>query len=211
MANIIFDFDGTLADTFPLIVDVAYNLSSTTKRLNNQALEERRQLPLLRAVNSLGIPWWRMPPVILLTRHHLTPRMQEVPAFDGVPAMMRALHDAGHRLFVLTSNYRQNVRAFLVHHKLQDYIEDIETVRYANVPIKAWAFRRLAKRHNLTPTNTYVVGNEALDIQAGQRAGMHTVGVLWGGVSRAVLEGAQAGVLIRSPRELPAICAKAAQ
>lgn len=205
MANLIFDFDGTLADTFPLIVDVSYSISPKTRRLPDEKIAELRQLPLLTALRQLGISQRYIPLLILFVRRRLTPRMQEVSPYDGILPMLRQLHKAGHRMFVVTSNYKENVGIFLKHYKLDSYFTDTETVFLASKGTKTRAIRRLIKRYQLDPTDCYYVGNEALDTHAAHRVGIHSVAVNWGGFDQEILRKTKPFAIIDKPSELPGL------
>jgi phosphoglycolate phosphatase len=208
--TLIFDFDGTLADTFPLVVDVSYRLSPHTRRLPEKELADLRQLPLLTAMRRLGISHWYMPSLIVFVRRRLTPRMKEVDPYEGILPMLRELRKAGHDLFIVTSNYKENVDIFLKHHKVDHLFSGIETVFYASKRTKTRAIRRLIRHHQLQPTECYYVGNEALDTHAAQHVGIHSVAVTWGGFDINALKAARADALIDHPRELTAFIAKQA-
>src|SRR5688572_14303538 len=141
MANVVFDFDGTLADTFPTLIDVAYRLSPRTRRLPPERIAELRRLPLLTAMRQLGIPLYHLPLLMLFTRRHLRSRMHEAPPYDDVGAMLKGLQKSGHRLFILTSNYKENIESFLKHHHLEKLFTDIQTVRYATTWTKTRALK----------------------------------------------------------------------
>lgn len=202
MANVIFDFDGTIADTFPLVVDVSYKLAPGTKRLPSRKIDRLRELPLLTAMRRLGIAYWYMPILMLFVRRRMTPRMAEVPPCDGVVPMLRALQDAGHRMYVLTSNYRENVQIFLKHHKMERFFGEVGTVYYASTGVKTRAIKKMLKRNMLDPKESYYVGNEALDVEAADRAGIKGVATTWGGFNEAALRKVKPFAIIDKPTEL---------
>jgi phosphoglycolate phosphatase len=202
MASVIFDFDGTLADTFPLIVDVSYRLSPGTRRLPNEQIAVLRRLPLLTAVRRLGISRWYVPLLILFIRRRLTPRMQEVPACEGVLPVLHKLHKNKHRLLVLTSNYKENVEIFLKHQGVDKSFTEVATVQYASTGSKTRALKKLIKRHNLRLKDCYYVGNEALDMEAAERVGIRGVATTWGGFSQKALKKTKPFAIIDKPSEL---------
>lgn len=202
MANVIFDFDGTLADTFPAVIDVAYRLSPRTRRLPPDAITELRRLPLLTALRQLGIPLHHLPLLILFTRKRLKPYMQETPPYDGVAAMLKVLHKRNNRLFVLTSNYRENVEIFLRYNTLGKFFEDIQTVAYANTWTKTRALKRMMRQYGLKASETYHVGNEALDMRAADRVGIRGVATTWGGFDLGTLKKTKPFAIIDKPAEL---------
>lgn len=208
MASIIFDFDGTLADTFPLIVDVSYKLSPRTKRLPEQKLRELRRLPLLVALLRLGIPWLYVPRLAMSTRSHLRDSMLDAEPFEGIPGMMQTLHAQGHRLFILSSNYPENIRLFLTHHRLGNCVSGIEGVYWATAWTKASALKAMIKKYKLNPRSCYHVGNETLDIKAANRAGIRGIAVTWSGYDIKALERAKPFAIVQSPKAIAGALAK---
>ena len=203
---IIFDFDGTLADTFPLVVDVAYKLTGA-RRLPAEEIEKLRRLPLLKAVPQLGMRRRSVFTLILSTRAHMYPRMHEVPPFAGVPELVKELHEAGYRLLVLSSNRRRNVRAFLQAHQLEQYFEDEVSVLYGNVFFKAHGLRKLLRRKHVRAADCAYIGNEPLDMQAAERVGMRAIATTWSGQARSELADTRPSAIIDKPAELSGVLA----
>ncbi|HKU18274.1 MAG TPA: HAD hydrolase-like protein [Candidatus Saccharimonadales bacterium] len=201
MATIIFDFDGTLADTFALVVDVSYELTGVP-RLPAEKLERLRAVPILQAVQALGAPRWLLWRQILQTRARMLPRMHTVQAFSGIPELLHALHSAGNRLYVVSSNQEQNVRAFLKARKLEAYIDGVGEVLYSNVFYKVRGLKKLVRRMHQAPADCVYVGNEAVDVLAAKRAGMRAIGVTWSGQHKASLQTANPDAIVNTPKEL---------
>jgi phosphoglycolate phosphatase-like HAD superfamily hydrolase len=199
--TIIFDFDGTLADTFSLVVDVSYEIAGA-KRLPPEQIAPLRRLPLLRAVRALGISWWQVPKLILLTRRRMFSRIHEVPVFPGMSETLRQLDAAGYTLCILTSNHRRNAQATLRAHGLAQYFSDIVSVPYGNVFFKIYGMRKLVHRNHLKTDNCYYVGNEVLDMHAAERAGMHAIATSWGGHDRDELAATEPFAIIDKPKDL---------
>ena len=128
--------------------------------------------------------------------------MQEVPPYDGIEAMVKALNKSGGKLFVLTSNYKENVELFLHHYKLKPFFTDIQTVAYATTWTKTRALRSMMRQYDLKDGDTYHVGNEALDMRAAQRVGIRGVAVTWGGFNLEALKKTKPFAIIDKPSEL---------
>ncbi|RMF81232.1 MAG: HAD family hydrolase [Nitrospirae bacterium] len=60
-------------------------------------------------------------------------------------------------------------------------------------------------RHGADPARTWMVGDGAVDIEAGRAAGVRTVGCLYGFRTEAELRAARPDALIRDLRELPGL------
>ncbi|HSX29121.1 MAG TPA: HAD hydrolase-like protein [Candidatus Saccharimonadales bacterium] len=199
--TLIFDFDGTLADTFPLVVEVSYQLSGA-KRLKKTEIDKLRSLPLLQAVRKLGISRWHIPRLILKTRPSMYPHMSGVSPFPGIEDMLRQLYNDGHRLFVLSSNRRGNVWAFLRAQKMDHYFTDVVSVFYGNSFYKVYGMHKVLKRWRLKREDTYYIGNETLDMHAAHRAGVKAVAVTWSGHTAADFAEYKPMAVVATPSEL---------
>ena len=178
--TIIFDFDGTLADTLPLV--------------------------MLRIAHHLGISSLQTRLRMLLkTRPLMTARMGEVETFPGIIETVKNLHRSGAELIILSSNYSRNVRLFLERYSLEEYFTDI---RHCNVFYKAYALRRLVHSRKLDKAHCYYVGNEQLDIRAAKKSGLIAVAIGWSGSDERALLAEQPDVLIHHPHELESFIAK---
>lgn len=198
MKTIVFDFDGTLADSFELVLDITHELTGMRRRTEKEITALRR-LPLLTAVRQHGMHWWALPKLILLTRRKMFHRMHKVKLFNGVEAMVRDLHQAGYHLLVMSSNRERNVRACLRAHNLENYFDG---VYHCSVFHKVGGLRRILRRNQLQPASTYYVGNETLDVRAANKLGLRAVAVTWSGQDRKELEAAQPFALIDKPTEI---------
>lgn len=177
--NLIFDFDGTLADSLPLYLDILYRgRTSSPTTVTDDQLVTLRQTPLLRLVGKLDVPPFSRIRLLWARWRHLTTRVREVPSFGNLPQVVKALHKEGYTLFVLSSNFEKNVQAFLRAHNLEKYFNG---VYHTNVFLKRRGLQRLAKRESLDMRDTYYIANEPLDMRAARDAGMHAVAVLWSG------------------------------
>jgi len=199
MATFIFDFDGTLADTFPLVADVTYGLTGGP-RLDAEQIKSLERLPMLDAVRGLGVPRWKIPLLILLTRRRLTARISaEVPPYPGVVETVRQLHKAGHRLFILSSNYTRNVHVFLETHHVSNCFE---RVYHCSVFYKFLGMRWIMRRNRVEAANCYYVGNEAGDMRAAARAGIRGIAVTWSGQDTASLQATHPFKIVDEPHDL---------
>jgi phosphoglycolate phosphatase len=122
--TLIFDFDGTLADSFELVVDIAHDLSGVPRQTEAQIARLRR-LPLIKATRELGIPVHKLPVMLVKGRQMMHERMNEVHPFPGVADAVRDLKEAGFHMLVTSSNSGQNVRTFLRANNLEQYFDGV--------------------------------------------------------------------------------------
>jgi phosphoglycolate phosphatase len=176
---VIFDFDGTLADTWPWF---ANELVQGAKHLRcrpvtRDEVEQFRSLRTREILKALEVPWWRIP----LIAGHMRRRAEEsadlLSLFDGVPDMIVALHRSGVRLAIASSNSERTIRQVLG--------DDLAgTVQHyacnAAVFGKAAVFKRIMRRFQASPANTVAIGDETRDLEAADKAGISGIGVGWG-------------------------------
>jgi phosphoglycolate phosphatase len=199
--TVIFDFDGTLADTFPLIVEISYDLSGVS-HLPADKIDELRRLPVLKAITKLGISRR----LLILRGWQIRPRMHAhmhtAPVFAGIPEMLKQLHDAGYKLLILSSNRERNVRAFLRTHHLEQYFDDVASVLYGNAFFKTIGLHKVLRRFHLTKQECVYIGNEGLDMQAATRVGLRSIAVTWSGHDKHELTATNPTAVIDVPAEL---------
>jgi phosphoglycolate phosphatase len=206
MTTIIFDFDGTLADSFSLVLTTFHEISGRSKMVTPEEVVQLRKLPLLRAAEELHIPAWRIPFLLFKGRRAMRTRMNEVLPFGGIADMVKGLHAEGHQLFIMSSNSTQNVRKFLKMHHLNTYFERV----YGGVGLfgKARALKRVLRINHLHAMTCLYVGDEPRDIEGSRHVGVTCVAVGWGFNAPQLLEEHKPYALATEPEQLPGIIKK---
>src|SRR6188508_2727771 len=93
----IFDFDGTLADSFPWFVA---SLDQTAdhfglKRVDLNEIESLREMSSREALNHLRVPMLKLPAITLYMHNLFAEGMHDIALFPGAVEMLFALHEAG--------------------------------------------------------------------------------------------------------------------
>lgn len=175
----LFDFDGTLADSFPwflgVINDVARKYRFRT--VASHEVDALRGLSSRQVLRFLGIPWWKVP---LIARHLRALAGEETGAvhpFAGVPEMLQNLSQSGIRIGVVTSNSRPKVERVLGQ-RSASLISEYE----CNVGMfaKRRALKRALTRFGVPASQTLYIGDETRDAEAARSLGIAFGGVAWG-------------------------------
>ena len=190
---VIFDLDGTLVDTVPLIV-ASYQHTFRT-HLGHEEDEARIKAwigqPLIRAFREVD-PDLAEDMYATYLAWNLEHSERLLGRFEGVPEMLRALNAAGVHTGIATSKKRSASELALQLTGLADLIPLLVTMEDTSVhkPDPTPLLMARAALHVPDGIPTAYVGDAAVDIQAGQAAGMATVAVTWGAGTREALAAA---------------------
>jgi phosphoglycolate phosphatase len=175
----IFDFDGTLADSFGCFLDVA---DAVADRYRCQRLD-RRDLEGLRALNARQlmarqrIAPWKLPFMVRHARALMAREIQRVPLFAGMSATLADLAGGGATLGMVTTNSRSNVLRVLGPATAALFGELECGVSLCG---KARKLRRVLRRTGIPPAQALFVGDELRDAVAARAAGVPFGAVAWG-------------------------------
>jgi phosphoglycolate phosphatase len=200
MRAIIFDFDGTIGDSFKVFVEVAYDITGRDQLVQPEQIERLRKLRLLDVVQEMKIPRWRWPFLLYQGRRKLAKRLHEIQVFPGMDGVLSKLKKDRYELFIMSSNSTRTIEKFLVEHGLGDYFGKV----YGGVGLlgKAKALHRIMRENKLAATDAIYVGDEPRDIDAAKRVGMASVAVGWGFNVPELLSEHAPMVVVRKPEQL---------
>lgn len=175
---IIFDFDGTIADSLPVVIAIYKELLPHKAELTQDDFRRLRRMPAHKVARELGIPFWRAPAMLNKGRRLMRQRLDQVKLFPGLAEVLKELKQRGYQLYIVSSNSTSNVDIFLAEHGIADCFVHIEGG--SSLFAKAKVLRKLMKRKKLDVQRTFYVGDEARDITATRQIGMPIVSVAWG-------------------------------
>lgn len=199
--NYIFDFDGTLADSLPALIAVFNkNIRGNEAPLTPEEIQKFRGMTSRQAIRMAGVRWWQLPRVLMTAMPDFYALMSTLKPFDGIPEMLKQLHDRGDKLFIVTSNSNESVRVFLKKHGLGGYFTDV--MSSAGLFNKGRTIRRLIKNNNLKRRDCVYVGDETRDVRAARLARIKPVSVTWGFNTAKILKKQRPAYLISHPNEL---------
>ncbi|MBM3857762.1 MAG: HAD family hydrolase [Verrucomicrobia bacterium] len=198
---LLFDFDGTIADTRTLALRILNELSEEFRfrSLPEEELPEARNMTTQKLIRHLGIRRWRVPKIARRGLVKFQERIHEVEPIAEMPAILDQLHERGFRLGILTSNSQTNVTAFLKHH----HISCFEFIRSSSKLFgKARELRRIMKEHHLQTEELIYIGDETRDIEATHSTAIRMAAVTWGYNSADILRSMNPEFLFDKPEQL---------
>jgi phosphoglycolate phosphatase len=185
MKHIIFDFDGTIADTLPLVLEMYYKVIKPKERFSDEDIQALRNMTAQDVIKWARIPFYRIPRLIVKARRIFRAHVYEVKPFNGIGTVFQELQAHDCKLYVMSSNSPDNINLFLKHNKLDKYFEGI----YGNVGIfgKAPMLKKIMRARNLSPSDCWYVGDETRDIEGAKKARLPIVSVTWGYNGKEIL------------------------
>ncbi len=199
---LIFDFDGTLADTIStgslIFNEIAgqYGLKPVTP----EQVRELRKLNTRALLDELGISRLLAVKLGAHIRRLLHERMDSVEMIKGAREMIAGLHAEGFRLGVITSNAADNVRGVLRRFDLLECFLFIE----AGVSLfgKSRRIANVLKKTGVPTSLAMYVGDETRDMEAARSSGVSGVAVCWGANGREAMMTEGPDFCIDEPSEL---------
>ncbi|MDY6897564.1 MAG: HAD-IA family hydrolase [Cyanobacteriota bacterium] len=199
---IIFDFDGTIADTVDALVSIANSLAVEF----NFAPITPEEFLLLKNLTSReifkysGIPLFKIPFLLKKVKKELKNKIPELKPIQGIPEALLELKENGSRLGIITSNSKGNVKEFLKINNLDNFFEFVHT----GVTIfgKTTIINNVLKQKQIKTQEVIYVGDETRDIEASKKAQIKICSVTWGFNSEEALAKENPDFLIHHPREL---------
>ena len=125
---LLFDFDGTLADTIEMGLTLFNEIAADygLKKIRREDVAELRHLNTRALLDRLGMTRLMAVKVAARLRSMLKDRVSEIELLSGVGDAVRRLQDAGYAMAILSSNSAKNIRRFLKHQDLIDCFEFVE-------------------------------------------------------------------------------------
>jgi phosphoglycolate phosphatase len=197
---VVFDFDGTLADTFQLTVEV---FKSIGPQLGLKPLAEDvdpRSISTQQFLKKIGVSFWKLPRMMRAFHQAVSERTGEIKLFDGFRNVIPELLSRGVSLGILSSNGEPNIRSVLKAHDLENSFQFV--MGYPKLFGKGKAIYSLIKQRKIPADEFLYVGDESRDIEAANYARVKSVAVSWGFHNRNVLVSSKPGWLIDKPEEL---------
>ena len=207
---LIFDLDGTLADTLNTIRD-AVNMCMEHYGFPTHSYEQvkanvgngvssllKKSLP--EGVASEGEEFEEML-AYFRTRYDIT--HDDIDGcYDGLYEVVMALYEKGYKMAVLSNKpdaYVKNIIEKLFPKGVMSFAlgqSELPRKPDPSVPLM------IASELGVAPADSYFIGDSEVDILTAENSGMHAVAVSWGFRDRKLLEDMNPEVIVDSPAEL---------
>ncbi|PIV09239.1 carotenoid oxygenase [Candidatus Roizmanbacteria bacterium CG02_land_8_20_14_3_00_36_15] len=204
---VIFDFDGTIADTLPFSFKNVIKIARILK-INNlsekQIIKEIRTKSYreLMTLGGMKLSWFKLPLIMGIIRkmqEELYGEIETIKIFPGIKKLLKDLKKRGINLMILSSNLEKNVKKFLLVNQI-DFFDFIDCG--SHILGKAAAIDNLLKKNNFKEEKTVYVGDEIRDIEACKKIKMKIIAVSWGLNKAHILKKYGADFIVSKPSEI---------
>ncbi len=176
---VIFDFDGTLADSFDWFLGVVDELAAKHKfkMFDLAELDELRGSSATKVLAHLGVSSWRLPAIGRHLQKLAARDAEKIVLFDGVERMLAELTASGVTVAIVSSSVEGNIRKILGPENV---------ARIAHFECGAALFgkraklRKVLRKCGVSPSDALCVGDEVRDIEAARAEGISFGAVGWG-------------------------------
>ncbi len=199
--TLVFDFDGTLADTLEESRSIFNQLAPeyNLRQVEPEEMPHLRHLSLMELLEHLGIPKRRVPSMLSRGTSMMRANIAHMPLIQGIGEVLPELRKHAQMFGVLTSNATVNVDLFLRSHGMRGLFHFISST--SKLTGKAKHLRAIRKTFSLRPEEMLFVGDEIRDIKAAKKAGIDIAAVTWGFNSTESLSKECPEYLLSSPDE----------
>jgi phosphoglycolate phosphatase len=199
--SVIFDFDGTIADTFDFYF---YILNQLADKFGFSKIEHNN-IDLYRSMNSheilekLKIPKFKLPFVIFEARRLLKNGLNHISPFSDIKKVIDEIKSKNVLLGIITSNSVKNVNIFLKSYDFPQFDFVFSSMRIWE---KSRTLKKVLLHNKLKPQSVFYIGDETRDIEAAHEAGVKAIAVTWGYNSEAVLKRYSPEFIVSKPEKI---------
>lgn len=211
---VIFDFDGTIANTLPFsfkkFLEIArlLKIDSLSDKEILSEIRSKSYQELLRG--SFKQAWLKIPFIISVIKNmqiELEKEIDKIKLFPGIKKLLFNLKKQDLKLAIISSNKKESIDKFIELNKISvfDFIHG-KTDLFG----KAGHLAKFLKDYNLKQSEVIYIGDEIRDIEACKKVGIKMIGISWGLHTVEALKKNGVDYLVKKSEEILKILSKPA-
>jgi phosphoglycolate phosphatase len=199
--TLLFDFDGTLADTLAEAVAILNHIGPeyNLKKIDSEELKKLRKMSAREVIKYSGLPVFQIPFLVKRVKDELKKNIENVEPSKDIKDAIKELSQEKYEMGIVTSNLKESVEKFLKQHDM-NFFGSIHSE--SNIFGKGVVLKKVIKEGNLDPGNVIYLGDEVRDIDAARTAGIRIISVAWGFNLEERLRKHSPDWLIKKPQEI---------
>lgn len=198
---LVFDFDGTIANTIGPAMELANGILEDMgeKTLDPEQMESLRDKSYLEIIQAFNVPVWKVPGLLLTLRTSLLEHFEMIKPYPHIIPLLKKLSKEGYYMYILTSNDKEFVQKFLKVFEISVF-EDVYSEM--NIFGKGDALKKFMKLQNIEKDDIIYIGDEVRDIEACKKNDTTVISITWGFNSENILKEAGPTKIANTPDEL---------
>ena len=191
---IVFDFDGTLADTFDIIKTIVIKEYGAID-IDFELVKELGAKSFLKQMN---IPLWKLPEMAFNVTSKLR-NSKDIKLFPGIVDLLNNLKN-NYNIGIVSSNSKENIIDTLKIHNIESLFEFV----YSDSSVfgKHLVLKKMCSKYKINPLEVIYVGDEDRDIIATKKIKIKTIAVTWGFNSKEKLSRERPDYIVDSPMQI---------
>ncbi|MFH1276448.1 MAG: HAD-IA family hydrolase [Candidatus Woesearchaeota archaeon] len=203
ISTILFDFDGTLADTELIVLNAVNKYADQfgyKKVEDHNRFREMESLDVLK--NELEIPIWKIPYIAWKAKIMAKTELKYAKLFPKIKEVIEKLQES-YKVIIVTSNNKELVENIFKKDKLK-----IDAISSSSFFIKDYQLMWVLRKFKLNKEECVYVGDEIRDVKACNKVGIQIIGVSWGYNSAEALKKEGAEFIAKTPEDIIEIIKK---
>jgi phosphoglycolate phosphatase-like HAD superfamily hydrolase len=199
---IIFDFDGTIADSFDICFDGVNELFEERgwKKVPKNQKEKAREFSAKDVLKYFKVSNYQIAFIARKLFRIIERDFHKVKIFPELRKTLKALKKQDFKIVILTSNIKRNVEPFLEREEIKDLFDDY--YYKSGIFSKDRLINKLVKKYKVKKRETILIGDEIRDIKASKKSRIKMVAVTWGFNNKKALEKNNPDYLVEKPEDL---------
>jgi phosphoglycolate phosphatase len=175
----IFDFDGTLANSFPWALSIVDDMADKYQlnRIDTRDIETLRGYDARQLAKRYGVRWWKLPAMVKDARALMSRDAHKIALFEGASNLLRTLSESEVTLALVTANSLENAQKILGP-EIFGFFKYYECG--VSVFGKTAKFKKILRKSGFSTNQAICIGDEIRDIQAARKANISACAVGWG-------------------------------
>lgn len=201
MKHIIFDFDGTLADSTAVFASAWNTLAQKYKfkGIELKEIDTLKKLSISERSKLFDFPMYKLPMILPQFYKLYRQSLNDVHLFEGMKELLIEINKRGYKILIISSNSKENILEFLKMNGIHCVADVLCSNRIFG---KDKVMKKFLKEANVDSSDVVYIGDEQRDIVACKKAGVPIIWVEWGYDAKEVVQNEEPEYSVTTPQEI---------
>ncbi len=201
MKHIIFDFDGTLADSTAVFASAWNTLAQKYKfkGIELKEIDALKKLSISERSKLFDFPMYKLPMILPQFYKLYRQSLNDVHLFEGMKEVLIEIDKRGYKILIISSNSKENILEFLKMNGIHCVADVLCSNRIFG---KDKVMNKFLKEANVESSDVIYIGDEQRDIVACKKACVPIIWVEWGYDAKEVVQNEEPEYSVTTPQEI---------